>query len=80
MGKAGKKRKHDEKMKKKRAAKKAKYLALAGTSKGRKRLAPKRRTAGPNRGNHVMANCGNPGCRRYFPQFIPVRPKKKVPA
>lgn len=73
MSKSARKRKHDTKMARKRvakAARKAAYKALAGTSKRRKRQTQK---TGPTsiKGMHAMANCGNIGCARCFPQFNP---------
>lgn len=72
MGKVGRKKKHDSRMARKRAekaARKAVYLALAGTSKRNKR----RRAVG-GRTNfkhaHVMADCGNPGCQRCYPRRL----------
>lgn len=70
MSKSGKARKHEDKMKRRRAekaAKRAKYAALAGTSKKAKRIIraqSKSTVAGTYKHAHVMANCGNPGCRK----------------
>ena len=74
MGKTSRKQKHSEKMKKKRAqklARKAKYLALAGTSKKTKRVFKKKsKVSGIYKNAHIMGNCGNPGCKKCFPQFV----------
>lgn len=70
MSKAGKGRKHEEKMKKRRAtkaAKAAKYLALRGTSKKSKRQGSKSQVSGANKHAHVMVDCGNPGCKHCYP-------------
>lgn len=68
MSKSGKKRKHATKMAKKRAekaAKKAAYSALAGTSRKNKNINRRKTTiAGIFKHAHVMANCGNPGCKK----------------
>lgn len=83
MGVAGRKRKHSEKMKQKRAAKaakKAKYQALAGTSRKSKKQGNKSQIAGMLKNAHAMGNCGNPGCKRCFPQFRPKKWIKKVEA
>lgn len=68
---ASKDQKHKNKMAKKRAekaARNAKYKALAGTSKKAKR---QNRKAGPTpqKGNHAMSDCGNVGCRRCYPNL-----------
>ena len=71
MGKAGRKSKHDEKMKKKRALKaqkKAAYLALAGTGKRKKKRASQSKVSGIYKHAHIMADCGNPGCKRCYPR------------
>lgn len=71
MGKAGKSRRHDERMKARRAAKharQAEYAALAGTSKKRKKGRNiSRFSSGKHR--HLIPNCGNIGCARCYPQF-----------
>jgi hypothetical protein len=69
MSKSGKARKHEDKMKRRRAekaAKRAKYAALAGTSSKTKRIIQRSKStvAGIYKHAHVMANCGNPGCRK----------------
>ncbi|RJQ30264.1 hypothetical protein C4565_00335 [Candidatus Parcubacteria bacterium] len=77
MASSAKKSKHESKMKRKRAekaAKKSKYAALAGTSKKNKR----RKIHGERsiyKHFHNMANCGNIGCGRCYPQL---KNKKKV--
>jgi hypothetical protein len=63
--------KHAQKMARKKnvkAARKAAYAALAGTSKKKKRQGG---GSGPTaqRGNHIMADCGNPGCKKCYPQL-----------
>lgn len=75
MGKTGRAKKHEDRMKQKRAlkaAKKAKYLALAGTSKKSKNCAKRARALGAKEKNykhaHRVANCGNVGCKRCFPR------------
>lgn len=75
MGIAGRKRKHGEKMAKKRAAKAAKrdkYQKLAGTSKRAKRSNGRKMRSNLKHA-HAMANCGNPGCQKCFP-----RPRRKI--
>ena len=72
MGKAGKKRKHDEKMKLKRAAKAAKkaaYAAMAGTSKKAKRQTHRKKKPSVLKGSHAMADCGNVGCKQCYPHL-----------
>jgi nicotinic acid phosphoribosyltransferase len=74
--KATRARKHVEKMKKRRAekaAKRAKYAALKGTSKKTKvstRMAAKSRVSGTHKHAHIMANCGNPGCSRCHAMLV----------
>ena len=76
MSKAGKKRKHEAKMKEKRAkkaAKKAAYAARAGTSKKAKRqrrFAQKSTTSSIYKHAHIMADCGNVGCQKCYPRKI----------
>lgn len=67
MGNASRTARHSEKMNRRRAVKAArrvKYAALAGTSKKGKRRSGKM-TAG-HKHAHIMANCGNPGCKLCF--------------
>ena len=81
MGNASRKRKHGEKMSRRRAAKaakKAKYLALAGTSKKAKRQKTKHKMISNKKHAHVMANCGNVGCKRCFPLGGTCRPQVSV--
>jgi hypothetical protein len=79
MSKAGKARKHDEKMKKKRAAKaakRAKYAALKGTSKkGKRQLAYKSAVSGNFKHAHTMSNCGNPGCKKCHFKIVKYKQK-----
>lgn len=78
MGKVGRQRKHDDKMKKKLAAKTAKaakYKALAGTSKKSKRQKV-RSGPTPQKHAHMMLNCGNVGCSRCFPGLNRVKIRK----
>lgn len=68
--KANKARKHAEKMKQKRAekaARKSKYMAMTGTSKKKKRQGKVSMVSGTYKHAHVMANCGNLGCRKCYP-------------
>lgn len=74
MGKAARKRRKDERMRKKRAmkmARRALYASLAGTSKKRKRIHAK--STPPGKFNHETSNCGNVGCKKCFPRRLPVR-------
>ena len=78
--------KHSAKMKLKRAAKaakKAKYEALAGTSKKSKRQRVKKGPVSPNKGQHIMSNCGNVGCQKCQKMLVGVRqpefPEVKFP-
>lgn len=74
-----KKSKHESKMKRKRAekaTKKAKYAALAGTSKKAKRQKIKHKMPSNLKGSHAMANCGNIGCGKCYPHLKNL--KKKV--
>lgn len=69
-GKAARKRKHGDKMARRRAekaARKAKYLSLAGTSNKNKRK--KGQAGSGHKHEHIMANCGNVGCERCFPEL-----------
>lgn len=78
MSKASKKRSHDKKMRAKRAMKAARrtaYAALKGTSKKTKKIKNKRKLFNPSTAHqHLIARCGNPGCKKCFPQFS----KKKI--
>lgn len=72
MGKTGRKRKHDDKMKKKRALKaqkKAAYAALAGTGKKRKKRITRAFISGIFKHAHMTSDCGNPGCRKCYPHL-----------
>jgi hypothetical protein len=71
MGKASRTKKHGAKMARKRAvkaARRAEYAAKAGTSKKAKKC---NRKTGPTvmKGAHVMADCGNVGCKRCYPKL-----------
>jgi hypothetical protein len=73
VGRSSRKRKHDDRMKQKRAekaAKAAKYKALAGTSKRAKRQHVSSMPSGIKHA-HVMSNCGNVGCRQCNPRLNP---------
>lgn len=74
MGKAGRTRKHTEKMKAKRSAKAARralYQSMAGTSKKAKKQnkKPEFNQFSATKHKHLVSNCGNTGCSRCFPQF-----------
>lgn len=67
MSKNTKARKHAVKMARKKAekmARKAKYEALKGTSKKKKRQGKKSKVSGTYKHAHIMSNCGNPGCKK----------------
>lgn len=72
MGVKSRKTKHGQKMARKRAekaARRAKYLALAGTSKKGKN----QRKSVDSRGMkhaHIMSDCGNVGCKRCYPRKL----------
>jgi hypothetical protein len=72
MGKSTKARKHADKMKKRRAekaAKRALYASLAGTSKKKKKQAKKSIFGGSGHKHaHAIANCGNIGCQKCYPR------------
>lgn len=73
MASSGKQKKHQEKMKRKRAIKaqrRSAYAAMAGTSKKKKRQNIK---SGATVGKkaHLMANCGNTGCKKCYPLLNP---------
>lgn len=85
MGKSARKRKSDERKKKKaaaKAAKRAKYAALAGTSKKQKNIVRRSRSgpAGTYKHAHKAACCGNPGCKRCYPQLLKLIRRKVVAA
>ena len=72
MGRAAKLRRHDQKMRLKRAAKaqkKASYLAMRGTSKKSKKIRKFSKNTGANKHLHLVDNCGNIGCSRCYPQY-----------
>jgi hypothetical protein len=64
---------HKKKMADKRAAKAAKraaYLTMRGTSKKNKKRQPKGlRLFSAGKHKHLMAACGNTGCLRCFPRL-----------
>lgn len=71
MSKTARTRKRNEKMIRKRqekAARKALYASLAGTSRKAKRQGRKSALAGTYKGAHVMVDCGNPGCAKCYPK------------
>lgn len=73
MANSGKAKKHQEKMKRKRAekqAKAAKYASLAGTSKKNKNIVKRQRASASSiyKHAHVMADCGNVGCKKCNPR------------
>ena len=74
MSKAAKKRSHDKKMRAKRAMKTARrtaYAALRGISKKSKKLRGRNKVGKfTNKHRHLITFCGNPGCKRCFPQFV----------
>lgn len=87
MGRAGKAKRHDVKMRMRRAAKAAKrtaYAALAGTSKKSKKLKAlrsqgrKKFSAGKHR--HLVSYCGNVGCKRCNPKLRGVRNSSSHPS
>lgn len=70
MGLIGRKRKKDEK-KKRKAAKRVLYAQYAkeGKIKGTKRASRKRIFGSSgNKHQHLIADCGNPGCKRCYPE------------
>ena len=44
-------------------------FAKAGKLKGSKRQKRKSKASAPTKHAHLVANCGNPGCKRCFPQL-----------
>ena len=67
MGKAGKKRRSAERMKRKRAEKerkKALYASYAGTGR---RAAKRKSTVKAGAFDHATSNCGNVGCKKCYP-------------
>ena len=83
MGRAGKAKRHDAKMRARRASKAAKktaYAALAGTSRKKKKLliqGKKRKSSGKHR--HLVSYCGNVGCKRCNPKLRGVRNSSSHP-
>ncbi len=70
MSKAGRKKKHSAKMKerrKRKAEKRALYASYAGTSKRAKKVRRKSPISGIHKHEHLMSDCGNPGCKRCYP-------------
>lgn len=68
MGKASRKRKHGEKMDRKRkvkAARRAAYAALAGTGRKAKKRSGGSMPSGRKHA-HAMADCGNIGCKQCY--------------
>ena len=74
MGRLGRAKRHDKKMRARRAAKNAKkalYASLKGTSKKGKKVRARTRTgASPGKHRHLVENCGNIGCSKCFPEFV----------
>lgn len=69
---ANKTKKHADKMARKRAvkaARRAQYLSLRGTSKKNKRKSDSTPPSGKKHA-HVMADCGNAGCLRCNRQLV----------
>ena len=70
MGKASKGRKAEKRKtdrRKMKAARKAEYASLAGTSKKRKKVTARERKLkkfSPGTHRHLMSHCGNPGCKK----------------
>lgn len=70
MGKASRARKHLKKMadkRRKKAAKRALYASLSGSSVKAKKLRARRKTVRKfnyNKHRHIVRDCGNPGCKR----------------
>ena len=64
-------RKHNEKMKQKKAlkaAKRALYESYAGTGKRAKKQSKKSPVSGIHKHAHIMQDCGNPGCSKCYPR------------
>lgn len=72
MGRIAKAKRHDSKMRARRqakAAQKATYLAMRGTSKKSKKLRSHSSEASPHKHQHLVDDCGNVGCASCFPRF-----------
>lgn len=71
MSKSSKKRKADARRERKKSVKaqrRALYASYAGTGRKKKKVSAKTgRTS--QRGNHVMADCGNVGCQQCYPRL-----------
>lgn len=66
-------KRHAVKMARKRAlkaARRAQYAALAGTSLRRKRQVTGSTPPSGAKHSHAMPNCGNAGCRKCYPRLI----------
>ena len=73
MGRASRKRRHNAKMNQKRqikAARRAAYAAMAGTSKKAKRQGKKNVRDRRFKHAHAMLDCGNVGCKRCYPRMM----------
>jgi len=60
-----------------KAAKRALYASYAGQGRRSTKTAASGRT--PQRGNHVMADCGNVGCEACYPQYRAFRQNEPNP-
>lgn len=79
MSKRSKNAKAAQRKARKRSAKEArKALYASYAQQGRKANNSGDAIGGPtkDRGNHVMKDCGNPGCKRCYPQFNRNYPSK----
>jgi hypothetical protein len=75
MGVAGKRRRAELRKSRKRAVKAARRQLYASYAGQGRRTTKDHTSTGytPQRGNHVMLNCGNVGCERCFPRFRALR-------
>jgi hypothetical protein len=74
-GRAKEAQKHAKKMAQKRAAKAAKralYASMAGSSRKHKKILSRSKLVtrfNPNKHKHLIDDCGNPGCKKCYPQY-----------
>jgi hypothetical protein len=71
MGKKSKSARSDAKRAEKHAAKAARTALYASQAKSNKRQKSSSDGTAKSFSRHAISNCGNPGCKRCYPQFIP---------
>ena len=71
MGKKSKSARSDAKRAEKHAAKAARTALYASQAKSNKKQMSRGDGTAKSLARHAIANCGNPGCKRCYPQLVP---------